>query len=889
MQCQFYLKVSTEFGQSVSLVIENQSEVSEKETFISMQYLDENCWQTTIDVESSGFLKGDVSYRYVIHQSNGSIATEANASRCIRRKYTTNIGLEIRDEWQTLTIEKKVFSSKAFDILLNNSTDVTVQICNRPTHHFEVIATQLPEGKGICLMGDKSLNNWDANQPILLGYNNGHWSVSLDLNKADFPVEYKFGICDVRSNKLLHFEEGQNRILTAPDHSSKTTIINAAVDLRKYAWKGTGINVQLSSLKSMKSWGVGDFSDIHLLVDWSKQTGIKMIQLLPINDTTATKTTADSYPYSAVSAFALHPMFLNIEQVAKQYDLKLPVHFSKAGKAFNESPSLIYDEVAKLKEMAARWIFDSIRLSFYASSDFKNYLDVHQSWLIPYAAFCVLRDVNGSANYQQWSTHAAYDQQAIQALGEADSEHYSAIAFYYFVQYHLHLQLTAAVNYAHDHGIIMKGDLPIGVGRHSVDTWMNPSIFHMDMQAGAPPDAFAIKGQNWSFPTYNWLAMGAENYTWWRQRLTHMSHYFDATRIDHVLGFFRIWSVPMHAIEGILGYFVPVIPMEQKDFKQAGLHFDEHRWTKPFLPEWLLKQTFGEDYDRIKSVFFKEGQFVSELNTQEKLELYCTIHNFDSAIKAKLFDLLSNVILLRDEKNHSQYHFRIHMHNTSSYQSLDAQSKQALDNLYVKYYFENQNELWYKEAQHKLDAIQQSSNMMICAEDLGMVPPMVEGVLKSREMLALQVQRMPKSSNEQFAHPQHAPYLSVVTPSTHDMSTIRQWWEEDAQVTQHFYNQQLNQAGAAPVHAETWVCKQVIAQHLQSPAMWSVFLMQDVLAMDNLTRNQNIHEERINNPADPHHYWNYRMQLSLDALNQQTSLNKMLSEMIIASGRSENK
>jgi 4-alpha-glucanotransferase len=317
------------------------------------------------------------------------------------------------------------------------------------------------------------------------------------------------------------------------------------------------------------------------------------------------------------------------------------------------------------------------------------------------------------------------------------------------------------------------------------------------------------------------------------------------------------------------------------------LHFDEDRWTKPFLPEWLLQQTFGEAYDRIKSVFFKEGQFVSELNTQQKIEAYCSKHNIDAAIKTKLFDLLTNVILLRDEKNHTQYHFRIHMHSTASYQSLDAHEKSVLDALYVKYFFENQNELWYKEALHKLDAIQQSSNMMICAEDLGMVPPMVEGVLKSREMLALQVQRMPKSSYDQFAHPEHAPYLSVVTPSTHDMSTVRQWWEEDRAVTQQFYNQQLHQQGVAPAHCETWVCKKIVEQHLQSPAMWSVFLMQDVLAMDEQTRNPNVHDERINNPADPHHYWNYRMHLTLDDLIQQTTLNSTLSEMIITSGRNE--
>jgi 4-alpha-glucanotransferase len=246
---------------------------------------------------------------------------------------------------------------------------------------------------------------------------------------------------------------------------------------------------------------------------------------------------------------------------------------------------------------------------------------------------------------------------------------------------------------------------------------------------------------------------------------------------------------------------------------------------------------------------------------------------------------LANVILLKDEDNPLQYHFRIAIHETSSYQHLSGHEKHILDELYRKYFFETQNDLWYKEAQTKLDAIQKSTNMLICAEDLGMVPEMVEEVLRSREILALQVQRMPKTANEHFTHPGYAPYLCVVTPSTHDMSTLREWWEEDSQLTQEFYNQFLGQQGTAPFYCEPWISKEIIMQHLRSPAMWSVFLLQDIMAITENIRRENPKDERINFPANPNHYWNYRMHITLEFLLEQTAFSEGLRSMVLETGR----
>lgn len=878
MVAHFYLRYNSFFGQSITIALREVSALGEDQfSFIDLNYLNEEYWHLVYN-HIPKYKNSTIEY-YCILKDNGK---EIRDHWQIRTLGTIDQEVMVYDDWQHSKIERNVFNSRAFSkVLITEKLKPSLSSVDKPTHHFYVMATQLPEGKGICLLGSSdALGKWDANKAILLDKENEAWTLKLDLSKAQFPMEYKFATYDLKNKKAEHLEDAANRKLNAPEKKEVPIILHQYVDLKKYAWKGAGVNVQLSALKTNKSWGVGDFSDINILSDWSAAVGIKMIQLLPINDTTSTYTRADSYPYSAVSAFALHPIYLDIEKIVTENKIAIPAHLIAEPKKLNEYPTLDYENVYKIKQQAAKLVFESAANDFLKEKSFTVYFNENRHWLVPYAAFCFLRDKFQTADFSQWGEFANYNDKLIQQLVDEKSDAFSEIAFTYFVQYHLHLQLSDAVEYAHKLGIIMKGDLPIGVGRFSMDTWMNPSLFHMDMQAGAPPDAFAKKGQNWSFPTYNWDAMKATNYAWWRQRLTHMSHYFDATRIDHVLGFFRIWSVPMHAIEGVFGVFVPAIGFTKADFEKSGLQFDESRFCNPYINDDMLQNMFGDKASDVKLQFMNGNAFKEELNTQRKIEFFSKSNNIDPLVKQKLFDLLGEVILFKDDKNNEKYHFRIDIHDTISFKELSHNEQEKLNRLYVQYFYEKQNDLWYRVAQEKLDAIQQSSDMMICAEDLGMVPDMVEDVLKSREMLALQVQRMPKKSYQQFSHPNDAPYLSVVTPSTHDMSTIRQWWEEDVHLTQRFYNDLLLHTGKAPQFCEPEICKEIIYQHLKSPAMWCVFLLQDLMSIDDKTRRGNPNEERINNPADPNHFWNYRMHLTLESLKEQSSFNETLLHII---------
>ncbi len=613
---------------------------------------------------------------------------------------------------------------------------------------------------------------------------------------------------------------------------------------------------------------------------------------MPVNDTTATHTWTDSYPYAAISAFALHPLFLNLEKVAGKTAAVVKT-WKKTKEELNALPEVDYEAVLNFKYAAIKGLYEKQKDKFKEDIQYFEFFDMNRHWLVPYAAFCYLRDKYKTSDYNQWKTHNVYDEDTIQELADPSQKHYDSIALHYFTQYHLHLQLKEATAYAHKNGIIVKGDLPIGIYRYGCDAWMAPELYNMNAQAGAPPDDFAIKGQNWGFPTYNWKKMQEDGFAWWRRRFEQMSEYFDAFRIDHILGFFRIWSIPIDAVEGIMGKFVPAIPIHINELYQNNIPFEHHRYCKPYVTQQIVRERFGSEAEYVTNTFlnWSDGSFELQeaCNTQKKVEQYFAgladseANNF---IKLGLYDLISNVLFFAEEgSQNQQFHFRIGMENTTSFRDLDDYIKPRLKELYVNYFFRRQDDFWQKEAMHKLPELKRSTNMLVCGEDLGMVPDCVPDVMQQLGILSLEIQRMPKDSSTEFFHPKDAPYMSVVTPSTHDMSTIRGWWEEDPTKTQRFYNTILGKYGASPFYCEPWINRDILIQHLYSPAMWCIFQIQDILGMSETLRRENPHDERINQPANPKHYWRYRMHISLEDLMKEKLFNEELGGFVKASGR----
>ena len=899
MLIRFLLRFSTKPGQSLHLSGGiTQLGNNDAALALPMQYLNKDFWQAEIQLSPADKHPDSFHYKYILHTESGEQVIEWGEDRLIELSRITANEIDNIDTWNHAgTIENAFFTAPFQDVLLNSPKQaIKAKPYRGSTHVLMVKAPLLRRHEALCILGSApAMGAWNSAEPVLMNREGNWWTLKLNLLNEAGDIYYKYGVYDTRLKKFSTYEGGENRYIHNQNLARKVTIVrDGFAQLPGATWKAAGVSVPVFSLRSDKGSGVGEFADIKLLVDWAKNVGMKLIQILPVNDTISSHTWVDSYPYSAISAFALHPIYLNLEKVAGQEYAASIRSLKKTYKQLNELPELDYEAVLQYKLSVIEDLYQLQKDKTFASDDYLRFFEDNKDWLVPYAAFCYLRDKYETAEFRLWKTNAVYHQQQIEKLCASTQKHFDQIGIHYFVQFHLHLQLKEAHDYANKHGIVVKGDIPIGVNRNGVDAWVAPDLYFMDYQAGAPPDDFAVKGQNWGFPTYNWKRMKEDGYAWWKRRFEQMSRYFDAFRIDHILGFFRIWSIPEDAVEGILGHFVPAIPVQIQELHQRNISFDLHRYTRPFINDAVLWEMFGPDEKKIKPFLDPRGdgtyQLKVEFNAQNKIEVhFAGIPNSEEQerIKLGLFNLVSNVILFEDtDQPGMAFHFRFNMQQTLSYKYLDHHSQQQLQDLYVDYFFRRQDEYWRREAMEKLPALKRASDMLICGEDLGMVPACVPDVMQQLGFLSLEIQRMPKDSKKEFFHPNEAPYLSVVTPSTHDMSTIRGWWEEERSRTQRFYQHELGQYGEAPLTCEAWINRAIVIQHLYSPAMWSIFQIQDLLGIDENLRNPNPQAERINVPANPKHYWRYRMHISLEELLRQKSFTQDLKQLVSASSRS---
>lgn len=900
MTINFYLRFHLQFGQTMYVTGSCNALGNYDQTkAIPLQYLNDEFCNCRIEIPDTETDSANIEYHYILKDANGNYIVEGKDDKEIDFTRKNIIELELVDTWNYAGTIENAFYTKPFrDVLLKNSSPVAHTETSpdvAATHLFKVKCPLLKENEVVCITGSgKTFGDWNTVAPLLLTKQDNWWITKINLSNGGFALSYKYGIYNVKEKSFVVFETGDNRLLPGDSGQRKMTILHDGFVRSGAAnWKGAGVAIPVFSLRSENSFGTGEFSDIELLVDWAKQTGLKLIQLLPVNDTTATHTWLDSYPYAAVSAFALHPLFLNLNKIADSKNASIIKTIKQKQKELNALPEVDYEQVMQYKFDTVKKLYHEQKQDFRSDLKYVEYFDLNRHWLVPYAVFCYLRDKYKTADYSKWPVCSVYEENAIQELASTAQTHYDGIALHYFIQYHLHLQLKAATLYAHRNGIVVKGDLPIGIYRYSCDAWMAPDLFNMDAQAGAPPDDFAVKGQNWGFPTYNWKKMQEDDFAWWRLRFKQMSAYFDVFRIDHILGFFRIWSIPLDAVEGILGHFVPAIPVQISELIQNNISFQYQRYCKPYITEYVLQEKFKERADFVKENFLTQADGFYELkpafDTQRKVAVYfnqVTATDFTQLIKSGLFDLISNIIFIEEPgSGMKQFHFRIGMENTTSFRDLDENTKQKLKDLYVSYFFRRQDDFWRKQAMEKLPELKRSTDMLVCGEDLGMVPDCVPDVMRQLGVLSLEIQRMPKQTGLIFFHPRDAPYLSVVTPSTHDMSTVRGWWEEDPSKTQYFYNNMLGHYGAAPFYCEPYLNKEIVSQHLYSPAMWSIFQLQDILGSSATLRRNNPNDERINIPSDPAHYWRYRMHLTLEDLLKETAFNEDLKKDVQASGR----
>ena len=853
----------------------------------------------TADVELEVPKEGmTINYSYQIEQNQIIIRKEWDSfprrlflSGNSKKKY------QIKDCWKNIPEQLYYYSSAFTEALLAHPDRAEIPPCHRKGLVIKAYAPRINKDYCLAICGNqKALGNWDPDKAIPMSDANfPEWQIELDASKLKFPLEYKFILYHKKADC---WENNPNRYLADPELKTNETLVIS--DRYAYfdipVWKGAGIAIPVFSLKSENSFGVGDFGDLKRMIDWAVSTQQKVIQILPINDTTMTHAWTDSYPYNSISIYAFHPMYADIKQMGTLKDKSAAAKFNKKQKELNGLPAMDYEAVNQTKWEYFRLIFKQEGEKVLASGEFGEFFNANKEWLQPYAVFSYLRDAFQTPNFREWPRHSVYNAQDIEKMCRPESVDYPHIALYYYIQFHLHLQLVAATKYAREHGVVLKGDIPIGISRNSVEAWTEPYYFNLNGQAGAPPDDFSVNGQNWGFPTYNWDVMEKDGYRWWMKRFQKMSEYFDAYRIDHILGFFRIWEIPMHAVHGLLGQFIPSIPMSREEIESYGLPFREE-YLIPYIHESFLGQVFGPHTDYVKQTFLLPAEtpgvyhMKPEFTTQREVESFFAGKNDENSlwIRDGLYTLISDVLFVPDTKEKDKYHPRIGIQRDFIFRSLNEQEQNAFNRLYDQYYYHRHNEFWRQQAMKKLPQLTQSTRMLVCGEDLGMIPDCVSSVMNDLRILSLEIQRMPKNPMHEFGYLNEYPYRSVCTISTHDMSTLRGWWEEDYLQTQRYYNTMLGHYGTAPTVATPELCEEVVRNHLKSNSILCILSLQDWLSIDGKWRNPNVQEERINVPSNPRNYWRYRMHLTLEQLMKAEELNDKIRELIKYTGRAPKK
>jgi 4-alpha-glucanotransferase len=902
MKLVFKIEYYTEFGQNL-FVSGNLSELGswDKTKAAGMTYVGDGKWELEIYLDSIS--SDQFEYKYFIKDNRNSLSiNEWGQNRKFKFKGKKFYSYFFDDSWRSNTDpQNPLFTAAYSGNLWRRKSKKPKKGSSHINNVFQLLAPRIDNDHVFCIVGsDKMLGNWNPDKAVIMdGSQYPMWKAEVFLENSEGTTHYKYGLYNLKKGKFIGYENGNNRavnnILSVIDNGI-TIKTDIKYNYPEGLWKGAGVAIPVFSLRTDKSFGVGEFTDLKVLVDWSVKAGLKLVQILPINDTVANHTWKDSYPYAAISVFALHPVYLNLVGMGRLSDKKLMESFQKKGKKLNKLDTFDYVSVMDLKSKYFKLLYDQEKEKFLEDKKYKKFFKENKDWLIPYAAFSCLRDRYGSPDFTKWPTHSTYNEAEIQKLVKSTNKDFDDFAVHYFIQFHLHLQLSEVVEHARSKGVILKGDLPIGIYRDSVDAWVEPGLYHMDKQAGAPPDAYSTTGQNWRFPTYNWNEMAKDNYSWWRRRLNQMAKYFDAYRIDHILGFFRIWEIPYDSIEGLMGIFNPAIPIYKNEIESRGIQFDYNRLCKSLIKNYMLEDLFGDSADEVKNLFLienEDGSYVlkEEFDTQRKVEDHFLANALENKeqenlFRNGLFTLIGNVLFFEEPgSNGNAFHPKIAFHSTYSYKELDDHTKSVLNDIYTNYYYHKQENFWREQAMVKLPAINKASDMLICGEDLGMVPDCVPGVMHDMGILRLYIQRMPKETDSEFGHPAHAPYLSVASPSCHDMSTVRGWWEEDHDRSQRFYTQIMGHHGEAPQVCDTWISEEVVQQHLHSSAMWTIFPIQDLVGIDEKLMRKSPDDERINDPSNPDNLWQYRFHLNLGDLVKEKEFNKKLHSMVQNAGR----
>lgn len=911
MNIRFSVEYRTEYGQELMLHLSEAGSGGLKTAVEYRMHTDDGqSWHC--DIQKDWPLGTVLSYYYSVERGG---KTERREWLVVPHRLELTAGgtsYRVYDHWSDLPEDSYLYSSAVSDCLMEAHLSVPQTTRFARTVRLRVRAPQLRKGQRLCVVGQQpALGQWKMERAVCMTEHAvGEWMADIDAaHLYGSQMELKFAAVEGTDFRKSVWEMGDNRTVTLPLMGDGDVVVYdlTEVFLPLDPLRVAGTLVPVFSLRSKSSFGVGDFGDLKKMVDWVALTGQRVLQVLPINDTTQTHTWTDSYPYSCISVFAIHPQYVDLEALPPLADKKTRIAYEQLRSELNDLPQIDYERVEAAKTSYLRLLYAQDGERVMATKSFQQFFQENARWLVPYAQYCGFRDRYGSADFSTWPAHRQWDENDRESLSTPGTKAYGEAAYFYYLQYILFSQMSEVHTYARQKNVILKGDIPIGVNRYGCDVWMEPRYFNLNGQAGAPPDDFSVNGQNWRFPTYNWEEMLRDGCQWWVRRFQSMARFFDAYRIDHVLGFFRIWEIPAHAVHGLLGQFQPALALTREEIESYGLHWQEDLFSTPFITDWVLDRMFHEQAAFVRDHFLERKtdyyyRMKEAFDTQRKVEAFfaplladdgqrrdffgeeTTVQDAEN-LRDGLYALISDVLFVRDHRDPNRFHPRICVQLDFVYESLYDSDKALFNRLYDDYFYRRNDQYWYGEAMHKLPRLVEAARMLVCAEDLGMVPSCVPWVLDALRILSLEVQSMPKDPADEFGHTERFPHRSVCTFSSHDMPTLRQWWDEDWGRTQRYYQTMLHRQGDAPHPLPGWLARDVVGSQLSAPSMLCILSIQDWMAVDEKLRLADADAERINIPSNPRHYWRYRMHVGIEDLMANQDFNANMREMIAESGR----
>ena len=897
MKLRFAIHYKTKWGENMLVSISFcDSKGTKKNQRWMMNTTDGETW--TLDTSAVIARQGHTltfQYHYEVADDRGNTIRTERLSTPRLFIFDPSHDYSFNDKWKELPLNHHLYTT-ALQIL-RQQTDCGIRALRLPlfrrTLMFRVEAPQIEPGQQLAIIGNHpALGGWNISRYVPMSNAGGHvWMVTMNTDGISFPIEYKYVVIDETTHGITQWEEGDNRMVMSlgVGDGGVSVIDDMVLRVTERMIRAAGVAVPVFSLRSSESYGVGDFGDLKRMVDWAADTGMRTIQILPVNDTTATHGWTDSHPYNIISAFALHPHYIDLEEAGQLNDKAIMNDYRKRRQELNQQPYSDYIAVDRVKRSYLKQLYAERRTSLAKDADFKVFKNENSAWLLPYCAFCILRDDYDTTDYRAWQEYAVYDQQKIQALADKRHDETEQICY---EQYLLDRQLKSAADYARSKGIVIIGDLPISMARYSVDTWMHPSLYQLSVCVGTPPDNNQNCGQNWGLPAYNWDGHKLDGYDWFRRRFTKMQRYFGAVRIDHVAGYFRTWQIPDTSVFASLGHYEPSLPMTADEIEYLGLAFHKQQYTQPFITEAIIHKLFGMHARYVIDTYLNDagyGQYAlaEEVGNQRRIMTAFEGKNDENSlwIRDGLMRLAANVLFVEDETMSGMYHPRRGAVGTPVYAALSAEEQTAYRNIYDHYFYHRHHDYWLAKGYEHLWALTQCTDMLLCAEDLGEMPESSHDVLDRLKMLTLELQMMPKTDGYEFGHLEANPYRSIATITTHDMEPMRLWWEKYPEKAQRYYVSMLQKEGRAPAELTTTLMEEIIARHEYSPSMLCIIALQDLMAIDITLRGKSPREERINTPGDSFNQWRYRMPVTIEVLRNATPFNNKLKTMITRSRR----